>query len=141
MALLFGTALVTSILAFNYLKTWQCIREEFYLLLLIATLGCSILVCSNHFATFFLGLEILSVSLYALIAYPRSTLNQVEAGIKYLILAGSSSAFLLFGMALIYFHLGTMEISSIVSLALRNRDFNSPVDSGRLWNAHRRHRI
>ena len=95
MALLFGTALVTSILAFNYLKTWQCIREEFYMLLLIATLGCSVLVCSNHFATFFLGLEILSVSLYALIAYPRSTLNQVEAGIKYLILAGSSSAFLL----------------------------------------------
>jgi NADH-quinone oxidoreductase subunit N len=127
MGLIFSTALVTSILAFNYLKIWPCIREEFYMLLLIATLGCSILVCSNHFATFFLGLELLSVSLYALIAYPRGTLNQIEAGIKYLILAASAAAFLLFGMALIYFHYGTMEISGVIKLVLSNTGFNNAI--------------
>jgi NADH-quinone oxidoreductase subunit N len=127
MALLFVTCLVTSVFAFGYLQTSKCIHEEFYALILIATLGCSVLVCSNHFATFFLGLEVLSVSLYALIAYPRSTLRQVEAGVKYLILAGSSSAFLLFGMALIYFHSATMEISRIVALDSASTAFNSPV--------------
>ena len=126
-ALLVAAALVTAIFTFGYLQTSKCIKEEFYILLLIATLGCSILVCSNHFATLFLGIEILSVSLYALIAYPRATLRQVEAGIKYLILAGSSSAFLLFGMALIYFHSATMEISQIILLSSSSENFASPI--------------
>ena len=126
-ALLLAASLVTSIFTFGYLQTSKCIKEEFYILLLIETLGCSVLVCSNHFATFFLGLEILSVSLYALIAYPRATLRQVEAAVKYLILAGSSSAFLLFGMALIYFHSATMQISQIVLLVSSSASFASPI--------------
>jgi NADH-quinone oxidoreductase subunit N len=60
-------------------------------------------------------LEVLSVSLYGLIAYLRTDRRGVEAGIKYLILAAVSSAFLLFGMALIYASLGTMEFSKISS--------------------------
>jgi len=126
-ALLLAACLVTGIFTYGYLQTSKCIKEEFYILLMIATLGCSILVCSNHFVTFFLGIEILSVSLYALIAYPRATLRQVEASVKYLILAGSSSAFLLFGMALIYFHSATMEISQIVTLASSSESFASPI--------------
>ena len=57
---------------------------------------------ATHFASFFLGLEILSVSLYALIAYPRRAAEFVEAGVKYLVLAAATAAFLLFGMALVY---------------------------------------
>ena len=90
--------------------------EEFYLLVLLATLGAVALVASDHFASFFLGLETLSISLLGLIAYPRDREKPLEAGIKYLILAGVSSAFLLFGMALIYARLGTLEFARIAAL-------------------------
>lgn len=83
---------------------------EFCLLIVLATLGSAVLASSTHFASIFLGLELLSVSLYALIAYPASALK-LEAGLKYLILAGASSAFLLFGMALVYADSGSLQLA------------------------------
>ena len=73
------------------------------------------LAVANHFVLFFLGIETLSISLYILIAFQRSKSNSIEAGIKYLILASVSSAFLLFGMALIYTAFGTMQFTAIVT--------------------------
>ena len=73
-----------------------------------------ILLASVHFASFFLGLEVLSVSLYGLIAYPRRRPQAVEAAFKYLVLAGTTSAFLLFGMALVYAVTGTMLLRGSV---------------------------
>lgn len=87
-----------------------------YVLVLLGTLGSAVLAASVHFASFFLGLEILSVSLYALIAYRASDRRGIEAGLKYLVLAGASAAFLLFGMALIYSELGTLEFARIAAL-------------------------
>ncbi len=113
MALVFAAGFVVVLLAYGYLRDRDEEREEFYLFLLLATLGAAVLAASRHFASFFLGLEILSVSLYALIAYPRAATNPLEAGIKYLVLAAASSAFLLFGMALIYARYGTMEFAAI----------------------------
>jgi NADH-quinone oxidoreductase subunit N len=63
----------------------------------------------------FLGLELLSVALYSLIAYVRTESSSIEAGIKYLILAASSSAALLFGLALIYAESGSMELSQFAA--------------------------
>jgi NADH-quinone oxidoreductase subunit N len=77
--------------------------------------GAVVLVISKHFISLFLGLEILSVSLYSMIAYLRKRERSDEAGLKYLILAAFSSAFLLFGMALVYATTGTMEFSGIAS--------------------------
>ena len=102
---------VTILLSYDYLKIHGESREEFYILFLTALLGSVVLVSSVHFASFFLGLEILSVSLYTLIAYQRMNEFSIEAGIKYLVLAAFSSAFLVFGMALIYARVGTMEFS------------------------------
>ncbi len=99
--------------AFDYFKNYESNREEFFILLLLATLGAMVLAASDHFATVFLGLELLSVSLYSMIAYPRKTARQIEAAIKYLVPASVSSAFLLFGMALIYAYYGRMEIGGI----------------------------
>ena len=99
-----------AILCYGYLQRHPEACEELYVLLLVATLGSMVLVASSHFVSFFLGLEILSVALYALSAYLHTRSRSLEAGIKYLILAGSSSAFLLFGMALIYAQTGTMEL-------------------------------
>ncbi|HEV7218538.1 MAG TPA: NADH-quinone oxidoreductase subunit N [Terriglobales bacterium] len=113
--LIIAATFAIAILCYGYLQGHSETREELYVLLLVATLGSMVLVASSHFVSFFLGLEILSVSLYALSAYLHNRRRPVEAGIKYLILAGSSSAFLLFGMALIYAQLGTMELPGLAA--------------------------
>lgn len=113
--LLLVAGLVVTLISYQYLDQYEGQQEEYYILLLLAVLGSAVIVVSSHFASFFLGLEILSVSLYALIAYTRKGLHGLEAAIKYLILAATSDAFLLFGMALIYAETGTMEFSRIAS--------------------------
>ncbi|MHC2991065.1 NADH-quinone oxidoreductase subunit N [Pontibacter sp. HJ8] len=107
------TALLISMLSYAYFEQREERKEEYYILLILATIGACVLVISKHFASLFLGLEILSVALYSLIAYLRTRERSDEAGIKYLILAAFSSAFLLFGMALVYASTGTMEFAGI----------------------------
>jgi NADH-quinone oxidoreductase subunit N len=104
-------------LSYSYLEIHQGHKEEFYLLLIIATLGCSVLAAADHFASFVLGIELLSVSLYALAAYLRHSDRGIEAGVKYLILAAVSSAFILFGMALVYAETGSMAFSRVAAFA------------------------
>jgi NADH-quinone oxidoreductase subunit N len=104
-------------LAYSYLELHVGHKEEFYLLLIIATLGCSVLAAADHFASFFLGIELLSVSLYALAAYLRHSDRGIEAGTKYLILAAISSAFILFGMALVYAETGSMAFGRNAAFA------------------------
>ncbi len=111
-----------SALSYSYLEKHRGHREEFYLLLLLATLGCSVLSASAHFAAFFLGIELLSVSLYALAAYLRHRDSSIEAGVKYLILAAVSSAFILFGMAIVYAETGSLAFSEIAALAAAGSD-------------------
>jgi NADH-quinone oxidoreductase subunit N len=116
MGFIFAASIAVLLLSYGYLAARRERPEEFYLLVLVATLGAAALVASDHFASFFLGLETLSISLLGLIAYPRDRGKPVEAGVKYLILAGISSAFLLFGMALIYARLGALEFTRIAAL-------------------------
>lgn len=113
MILILFAAFIIIIISYNYLASRTENKEEYYILLLLGVLGGLVLVVSKHFVSFFLGLEILSVSLYVLIAYLRVWENGIEAAAKYLILAGVSSAFLLFGMALVYAEVGSMEFSEI----------------------------
>ena len=113
MGLVIAATFVVALLCYGYFERQEGDPEEVYVLLLIAALGSAVLVASSHFVSFFLGLEILSVSLYALNAYLHTRRLPLEAGIKYLILAASSAAFLLFGMALIYAELGTMDFLRI----------------------------
>lgn len=113
--LIIASAFLVAAMSHGYLEKQEGRPEEFYILLLLATLGASVLASSTHFVSFFLGLEVLSVSLYGLIAYPHMRLLPVEAGIKYLVLAAASAAFLLFGMALIYAATGTMEFAAILT--------------------------
>jgi NADH-quinone oxidoreductase subunit N len=110
--IIFSAAMV-AVFSYRYFERHDCHREELYVLLLLATLGCAVLVTSSHFVSFLLGLEILSVSLYAMVAYLKDGEFPLEAGMKYLILASASAAFLLFGMALIYAQSGSMEFSQI----------------------------
>lgn len=100
-------------LSFSYFEQREERKEEYYILLLLATVGGLVLVISQHFISLFLGLETMSISLYGLIAYLRKRERSDEAGIKYLLLAALSSAFLLFGMALVYAHTGRMDFSGV----------------------------
>jgi len=113
MGLICAASLAVALFAYDYWKSRTQRPEEFYVLLLLATLGSLVLVSASHFASFFLGLEILSVALYALIAYRRPSLVGIEAGLKYLVLAATSAAFLLFGMALVYAESGALSFAEI----------------------------
>lgn len=122
--LILAASFVLALLAFGYLEKREGNKEEFYILLLVATLGAMVLAASSHFASLFLGLEILSVALYALIAYFGDRPLPLEAGVKYLVLAASSSAFLIFGIALVYADLGTMDFRQVARLLAIRADLN-----------------
>lgn len=107
--LLFAASILILLISFNSLQISDENKEEYYILIFIAVLGASVLVASIHFVTLFIGLELLSVSLYVLISYIRNKEQSIEAGVKYLILAAAASAFLLLGIALIYAEYGTMN--------------------------------
>jgi NADH-quinone oxidoreductase subunit N len=113
LALVLGATFVVVLLAHGYLQRRGGRREELYVLLVLAAVGAGVLVASTHVASFFLGLEILSVSLYALLAYDRTSPRGLEAGLKYLVLAASSAAFLLLGLAFLYADTGTMDLAPL----------------------------
>ncbi|MDX1686526.1 MAG: NADH-quinone oxidoreductase subunit N [Candidatus Promineifilaceae bacterium] len=114
LGLVLATTAVVTALSYRYLEPAAENVEEYYLLLLMGALGGGVLISARHFVSFFLGLELLSVSLYTLVAYTRSQSHRIEAGLKYLILAGTASAFLLFGLALVYAEQGHLVFEDVV---------------------------
>ena len=119
-------SILVTLLSNDYLIHHEGEKEEYFIILFLSALGASILATANHFISFFLGVETLSISLYILIAYRRTLDFAIEAGVKYLILASVSSAFLLFGMALIYAGTGTMELDG-VAFAINASVIKSPI--------------
>ena len=102
-------AAATTLLSIDYMRCHGDEPEEYFLLLVLSTLGACVLVCANHLASLLLGLELLSVALYALIAYPNRSLLPLEAATKYLVLSGAASATILFGFALLYAETGVLS--------------------------------
>ncbi|WP_090898091.1 NADH-quinone oxidoreductase subunit NuoN [Azotobacter beijerinckii] len=88
-------------------------REEMYLLILLAAAGALVLVGAQHLAGLFIGLELLSVPVYGMVAYAFFNRRSLEAGIKYMVLSAAGSAFLLFGMALLYAESGSLSFASL----------------------------
>jgi NADH-quinone oxidoreductase subunit N len=110
MALILAGSFIIVLVSYSYLKNKQTVKEEYFILLLLSTLGALSIVISKHFISFFISLELLSVSLYALIAYLKEEETAIEAGVKYLILAAVSTSFLLFGVALLYSQTGSLTL-------------------------------
>jgi NADH-quinone oxidoreductase subunit N len=107
---------VTALLSSDYVRHHGDEPEEFFLLLVLATMGACVLAYAVHVASLILGLELLSVSLYALIAYPNKSILPLEAAAKYLVLSGAASATSLFGFALLYAATGTLEFATLGQL-------------------------
>jgi NADH-quinone oxidoreductase subunit N len=107
------TAAATAVLSGATIQNESDQPDEYYLLLILATLGASVLVYAVHVASLLLGLELLSVSLYALVAYPSTQQRPVEAATKYLVLSGAATAMLLFGFALLYAATGSLSFEGL----------------------------
>lgn len=115
MALILVTTLATATLAHAYFEEYPRNVEEFYLLLAIAAMGAMVMVCANHLAALFVGLELLSIPLFGLIGYPTGERHSLEASLKYLVLSATASAFLLFGFALIYAQTGALGYAPLAA--------------------------
>ncbi len=97
----------------DYLIARGLDKAEFYLLVLFATLGMMVMISAAHFLTIYLGLELLSLSLYALVALDRDSARATEAAMKYFVLGAMASGLLLYGMSMIYGATGTLEIGGV----------------------------
>ncbi len=118
MALVLAASLACITLIHAYLggdsgKGYPGNREELYLLVLLSAAGGLVLVSAQHLASLFIGLELLSVPTYGMIAYAFFNKRSLEAGIKYMVLSAAGSAFLLFGMALLYAESGNLAFADI----------------------------
>lgn len=114
-AILALAGLAVTGLAHGYLRSEAGRQEEVYIVLLLAALGAGALVLAGHFASLFLGLETLGVGLYVLVASLRERRRCLEAGMKYLVLTGTASAFLAFGGALLFWERGGLELSGLAA--------------------------
>ncbi len=92
-------------------------RGEFFTLVLFATLGMMVMISANHLLTLYLGLELLSLSLYALVALQRDSVQATEAAMKYFVLGALASGMLLYGMSMLYGATGTLEITELALLS------------------------
>lgn len=99
--------------AYIYLEGFKGNKDEFYLLLLLSTLGGMVLVSTTHLVGLFIGLELLSIPMYGLVGYAFFNRQSLEASIKYMVLSAVGSGFLLFGMALIFAVTGQLTFLSM----------------------------
>jgi len=97
----------------GYLAARRLDRPEFYLLALLATLGMMVMISSNHLLALYVGLEMMSLALYALVAFDRDAPASTEAGMKYFVLGAVASGLLLYGMSMIYGATGHLELDKI----------------------------
>lgn len=100
----------------QYLKLRNLMSGEFYTLAMFASLGMLIMASAGHFLTLYLGLELLSLCLYAMVAMQRDSAIATEAAMKYFILGAIASGMLLYGMSIIYGVTGSLALSDIATV-------------------------
>lgn len=104
---------VAFVYARGYLIERNIFKGEFFTLSLFALLGMMVMVSASNFLTLYLGLEILSLSMYALVALQRDSVRGTESAIKYFVLGAIASGMLLYGMSMLYGATGSLGISAV----------------------------
>ena len=115
---------MTLVYSRQYLILRGLFTGEFMVLTLFATLGMMVMISANNFLTLYLGLELLSLSLYALVALQRDSAVATEAAMKYFVLGALASGLLLYGMSMLYGATGSLElgvISDAIQLGTANK--------------------
>lgn len=114
--LIYVTVAAVLIYSRSYISTRGLLRGEFFSLALFATLGMMVMVSANHLITLYLGLELLSLSLYAMVALQRESAVATEAAIKFFVLGALASGFLLYGMSMLYGATGTLHLPELAKV-------------------------
>lgn len=129
MVLVLLASFVTSIVSYMWLAYNRCVySDEFYLLLLILTIGAVIVVNTSHLVMLFFGIELVSLPLFGIIGYVTARQYVLEATIKYVVLSAISTAFLLFGIALVYAETACLSfIDLFAELVMRANVFSQSM--------------
>jgi NADH-quinone oxidoreductase subunit N len=106
----------------EYLDQRAIAGGEYYVLCLMGLLGVFVLISANSMLTVYLGIELLSLSLYALVAFDRDSGIAAEAAIKYFVLGAIASGALLYGMSMIYGLTGTLDLDTLSTIARHGHD-------------------
>ena len=109
----YGTVAVAFLYSFGYLHARRMLRGEYFVLGLFALLGIMVLVSANSLVTLYLGVELLALSLYAMVAFNRDSAVSAEAAIKYFVLGSIASGALLYGMSMVYGVTGSLELGRV----------------------------
>jgi NADH-quinone oxidoreductase subunit N len=112
-----GSTMVALVYTRHYLTEHKLFRGEYFVLVLLAMLGMMVMVSGYSLLTLYLGLEILSLSLYTLIAIARERSGAIEAALKYFVLGAIASGLLLYGMSMIYGISGSINVVDIATFA------------------------
>jgi len=100
----------------TYISLRGMFRGEFFALALFALLGMMVMISANHFLVLYMGLELLSLSLYAMVALQRDSAVATEAAMKYFVLGALASGLLLYGMSMLYGATGSLNINQIATV-------------------------
>jgi NADH-quinone oxidoreductase subunit N len=109
----YGAVSLLLVYSRQYLVLRGMLSGEFLVLALFALLGMMVMVSASHFLTLYLGLELLSLSLYAMVALQRDSAIATEAAVKYFVLGALASGLLLYGMSMVYGATGTLQIAQV----------------------------
>ena len=107
------TVAATLVMSRSYLELRSLLNGEFLCLALFGTLGMMVMISAHHFLTLYLGLELMALSQYAMVALQRDSVRATEAAMKYFVLGALSSGLLLYGMSMIYGGTGSLELSRV----------------------------
>ncbi|MEO8739372.1 MAG: NADH-quinone oxidoreductase subunit NuoN [Casimicrobiaceae bacterium] len=107
--------IVTLFYSRTYLAARGLFRGETFVLIMFALLGMMVMISANHLLTLYLGLELMSLALYAMIALQRDSKVAIEASMKYFVLGALASGLLLYGMSMVYGATGSLELGRIAA--------------------------
>ena len=113
-----------------YLAARKLFTGEFITLILFATLGMMVMVSANHFISLYLGLELLALSSYAMVALNRDSATSTEAAMKYFILGALASGLLLYGLSMIYGATGSLDVSRVAAIISASRGIDPLIMFG-----------
>lgn len=107
---------LVTVISFRYTEREDLVEGEYFALMSFGTLGMMVMVSSTSFVTIFIGLEVMSLSIYVLCGLLKSNIKAVESALKYFLLGSFATAFLLYGIALIYVSTGTIDVEAMRSI-------------------------
>lgn len=125
-----GIVFMAFIYSRGYLRDRNLLKGEFFVLGLLATLGMLVMVSAHTFLTIYLGLELLSLSMYALVALNRDSAQSSEAAMKYFVLGALASGMLLYGISIIYGVTGQMDLAAVANAIKADHEHHTALVFG-----------